>query len=286
LAGYSPFLALIFILAYGGKYYAGHKYVFYLVFLGFSLGFVYLVRGSIQVDSFVFDPKFLYNLPTSDVIFATLLPSVLFWELRERGKSYLNSLLMILPVFVSYSFIRNTIFGKIEFESFGQILASVAIEMPDSEAMQTMMTDSLDLYSKLSVGIWVAVAMFALYLGALLHSRRSSEKWEHRKVRLPFYLIYVVILALALVVVPNTRYTGFNLALVLVPVFAMQGYSLLHYYLGKFFTRNRFITGLMILVSALNGQILLLISFVGLFDTWFNFRKLNNTEEINEGHIS
>ena len=152
MAGYSPFLALIFILAYGGKYYASHKYVFYLVFLGFSLGFVYLVRGSIQVDSYVFDPKFLYNLPTSDVIFATLLPSVLFSELKSRGRSYLNSILMILPLLVSYSFIRNSVFGKIEFESFSQILASVAAEMADSETMQTVLTDSLDLYNKLSVG--------------------------------------------------------------------------------------------------------------------------------------
>lgn len=286
MAGYSPFLALIFILAYGGNYYASHKYVFYLVFLGFSLGFVYLVRGSIQVDNFVFDPRFLYNLPSSDVFFATLLPSVLFWELRSRGRSYINSLLLILPVLVSYSFIRNTLFGKIEFESFSQILASVAIEMPDPEATQTILSDSLELYSKLSVGIWVAVAMFAFYLGALLHSKRSSKKWDHKKVRLPFYIIYVVILALALVVIPNTRYTGFNLALMLVPIYAMQGYSLLHYYLGRFLNRNKFITGLIIITSALNGQILLLISFVGLFDTWFDFRKLNNTEEINEGHIS
>lgn len=286
LAGYSPFLALIFILAYGGKHYASHKYVFYLVFLGFSLGFVLLVRGSIQVDNYVFDPRFIYQLPGSDVIFGTLLPSALFLELKSRGKSYLNSLLMILPVFVSYSFIRNALFGKIELESFSQILASVAIEMTDSEITQKVLTDSLDLYSKLSVGIWIAVAMFAIYLGALLHSWRSDEKWEHRKVRLPFYLIYVVIPTLVLVAFPNTRYTGLNLALVLVPIFAMQGYSILHYFLGKFFSRNKFITGLMILFSALNGQILLLISFVGLFDTWFNFRKLNNTEEINEGHIS
>ena len=286
LASYSPFLALIFILAYGGKYHASHKYVFYLVFLGISLGFVFLVRGSIQVENYVFDPRFLYHLPASDVIFGTLLPAYLFGELRSKGKSYLNSILLILPLGIFYSFFRKYFFGEIEFASFRQILAYAVNDMPEVETTKALFTSSLDLYSKLSVGLWGAVASLSLYVGALLRSRRSSKKWEHRKVRLPFYLIYVVIPTLVLVALPNTRYTGFNLALVLVPVYAMQGYSILHYYLGKLFARNRIITGLMITFSALNGQILLLISFVGLFDTWFDFRKLNNTEEINEGHIS
>jgi len=286
LAGYSPFLALIFILAYGGKYHASHKYVFYLVFLGISLGFVYLVRGSIQIENFVFDPKFLYQLPSSDVIFGTLMPAYLFGEFRRRGKSYLNSILMILPGFILYTLIRNYYFGEIEYVSFSQIIASTVSDMADTETTRILFTDSLDLYRKLSIGIWSAVASISIYVGVLLHSHRNSEKWDHRKVRLPFYIIYGVILALVLVAFPNTRYAGFNLALMLVPIYAMQGYSLLHYYLGKFFSRNRFITGMLILVSALNGQILLLISFVGLFDTWFDFRKLNNTEEINEGHIS
>ena len=286
LAGYSPFLALIFILAYGGKYHTSHKYVFYLVFLGVSLSVIHLVRGTLQVENFVLDPRFLYHLPSADVIFATLLPAYLFGELKSKGRGYLNSILKILPIMVIYSLVRKFIFGEVEYASFSAIVTQAVQEMADADTTRTLFFQSLDMYKKLSFGIWSAIAGISLYLGALLHSRRNSEKWEHRKVRLPFYLVYGVILTLVLTAIPNTRYSGLNLAFVLVPVYAMQGYSILHYYLGKLFARNRIITGIMIIFSALNGQILLLISFVGLFDTWFDFRKLNNTEEINEGHIS
>ncbi len=286
LGSYSPFLALIFILAYGGKYHTTHKYVYYLVFLGFSLGFMYVIRGSITLEGDTLNPKFLYLLPVGDLIIGSIFSAYLFLELHFRSKSYLKPILLVLPLNLIYSIIKHFSFTELYILSFRKIESTLPVFLQDAETQTAMFDSALNLYAKINVGLWMAMLTYALYIGALFCSKRSVIKWQHKNMRLPYYLIYLLIPTLILIIFPDTRWVGVNLILALLPLYLMQGYSVLHYFLGRFLSRNRIILVALITSSLLSRTFLLLIGFVGLFDTWFDFRKLNNTEEINEGHIS
>jgi hypothetical protein len=101
---------------------------------------------------------------------------------------------------------------------------------------------------------------------------------NHREVMLPQLLVFVFIITglLTLVPVDALRAWCYNVLIILVFIYFLGGLSILAWFLARFNVPLVFKVLLFLLVM-LHGPLALLVAGVGLFDNWFDFRKLRQT---------
>jgi uncharacterized protein YybS (DUF2232 family) len=95
-----------------------------------------------------------------------------------------------------------------------------------------------------------------------------------KDISIPFTWVWGLIVSglLFLLNVPYLKWVGLNLTIIFLLAYLMQGYGILSFYLNR--TRlPRIVKGLIYLASVLSIPLIITICGVGLFDTWFNFRK-------------
>ncbi|MBN1327740.1 MAG: DUF2232 domain-containing protein [Candidatus Cloacimonetes bacterium] len=266
LSALSPFLGLIFIFAAGGKYQELKSGSFLVMFLAVMI----LFRISGILD----------NLTMIDLIIGVGITGWFFFKILFRTSDYQRALLGISGLNFAYAILRQNLFKThfirqidIAIAQYQEILIGNG-ETNNGQITLEILDQAKNIYVNYFPGLWCFTIIIAAYLGALLFSRKTSAKWEHKRTRMPFFLVYLLITALIFYVFVQTRQAGVNVLLMLAPLFLIQGISILFHYWGNFFTKSRFLLYLLIVAVMLNPYLLLLIILMGMFDIWFNFRKI------------
>ncbi len=278
IATLSPFWGLIFIIAFSGKY-QKNRNLFNYVFFGFVI-LLFLLK-LIDIISFM------------NLLIGVGLTSVLYLWSLQRTLNFINAIISAFFLNIIYAVLRMIIFGK----QYAEIIAEVIEKYKEfvtqsfqnnaeQLALALDFTDTFQqLFTKYYVGIWVSTIVLAIYIGSIFLSKKGSLKWEHRKIRMPFYLVYILIAALAGFLLPDTQTYGINALIMIAPLFLIQGISILDFYWGDFFKRSKVLLFLLIVSMVFNYFILILVILIGLIDIWFNFRKID-MEEIDESNLN
>lgn len=279
IATISPFWGLIFILASGGKY-QERIYIFFAVFSGIVV--ILSIASIIDI------------ITLSDLIVGVGATSLLFFWSLFRTFNYIRSMMAAFFFSVVYSAARQLIFGKAFIENVNQAIEQykefITSAFQNSAEQMNLALEITESFKKIFTtfyaGIWVCTVVLAIYFGSLLFSRKNIMKWKHRTIRMPFFLIYFLIVGLVLFLMPGTKNIGINSLLMLSPLFLIQGISILDFYWGNFFKKSKFLLFLLIFSMVINYFILTLVALMGLLDIWFNFRKISIMEEMNESNLS
>ncbi|MDP8268793.1 MAG: DUF2232 domain-containing protein [Candidatus Tenebribacter davisii] len=278
IATVSPFWGLIFILAFSVKY-QNNKKLFFSVYFGFAA--ILLIFGVLDV------------ITAMDVLIGVGLSSFLYLWSLHRTLNYINAMISVVFLNIIYAVIRMIIFGKQFAETIAQVMDKykefVAQSFQnDSEQLSLALkfTESFqEIFTKYYMGIWVFTIVFSIYISSLIISKKGDLKLEHKKIRMPFYIIYFLIISLAGFLMPNFQIIGINALIMITPLFLIQGISVIDFYWGDFFRRSKILFFLLIFSLVFNYYILILVALVGLADIWLNFRKID-TEEINENYLN
>jgi len=278
IATLSPFWGLIFIIAFSGKY-QEKRNLFYSVYFGFVV--VLFLFKVIDIISFI------------DLSIGVGLTSALYlWSLR-RTLNFINAMISVFFLNIIYAILRLIILGRYHTEIIIEVidkykeLVMQSFQNNDEQLTFALkFTDTFqELFTKYYAGIWVFTIVFAIYIGSLFLSKKGNLKWEHRKIRMPFYLIYILIAALAGFLLPTINASGINALIMIAPLFLIQGISILDFYWGDFLKKSKFLLYLLIFSMVFNYFILILVALIGLADIWFNFRKIE-MEEIDGNNIN
>ncbi|MFO7895910.1 MAG: DUF2232 domain-containing protein [Candidatus Cloacimonadales bacterium] len=269
IAALSPFAGMIFTIYFGWKF-QSKLYVFLSVFIGSSALFYF---------ANILDP-----IRILDIIVGIGLVSFLFIERLATSANYLQSLLRSATAVVIYAISRQIIFfeqlqktAENFVSEYDKILASTFESNPEQLQLLTDATAQVKpLFTDYYIGVWSFIMISGIALAALLVSRKSGKKWHLKKVQMPFLLIYLLIGSLLLLLIPNTEKHGVNGVLIVAPFFLIEGASILAFYWGDYFQKSKFLLIILILAILINPYLMLLIMLIGLFDIWFNFRKINN----------
>ncbi|MCF7792601.1 MAG: YybS family protein [Candidatus Cloacimonetes bacterium] len=275
----SPLGGMIFTLAYGGKY-RENITRFLTVFL--ATGILLFITKIVDVVTF-----------TDIFLGVGIAAAIYFFVLRKTG-NYLFSILAAYGFDAIIAIIKKIAFGSIILDNINIALNTYQKLMESSfqnnpEQMDLglqLMETTRQIFEQYYVGIWMLSIIVGLYLGTLIISKNSEIKWQHRFIQLQYESIYFVIAALILFVIPKWRILGMNALLILAPLFLIEGISILDFYWGDFFKKTKFLLFLLIISMVFNYFILSLIALIGLLDIWFDFRKIRNTEDIDETNSS
>lgn len=227
----------------------------------------------------------------ADVMIGVVLAASVFIYTFFKYSKYFFSFLCAFAVNLVYSVFRFFALGKSFFDKINdasvqymEILNAGIIKNEEQQAFFQEMFRTMEIIvRKYYLGIWVFVMTIALYLGILLFSRKMSVKWKHKEVRIEFYWIYGLIASLALFVFEGSRTVAINLLLIILPIFLIEGFSMIDFYWGNYFKKSKLLLYVMIIAIVLNPYLLGLIMLMGLTDVWFNYRKIIR-EEIDENH--
>jgi len=138
--------------------------------------------------------------------------------------------------------------------------------------------------TQLMPGILVDSALLTVWLAMvlgnrLLHKNSGHGPWpEYRYWQLPDKLIWVVIGAalLALVPAPIIRTIGFNLLLIASFIYCFQGLAIVLFFLDKW-QAPLFIRSFTYVIIVFQSLGTLFLSVIGVADVWFDFRGLNKS---------
>ncbi|MGE0456072.1 MAG: DUF2232 domain-containing protein [Vicinamibacteria bacterium] len=124
----------------------------------------------------------------------------------------------------------------------------------------------------------ILAAMVVLVNAALLRSwlARRDPGWldggEFETLRFPLGLVVAFVLAGGSLALPAARPTAYNALLLVAFFFALQGLAVVSYYAHRLAGPPILRVGLMVLVL-INPWAPQILALLGLFDTWFDFRK-------------
>jgi len=130
-----------------------------------------------------------------------------------------------------------------------------------------------------NAAISVVAVFLGLFIGTLLLSKHLSPSWKFRLMKLPAKLVYPFIAVLFLFLIPGFRTISINLLIIFAMFFMMQGFAVLSFYWGDYFARSRVFSFFLILALIINPYVFLLVIFTGMFELWFDIRKLHQLEE-------
>ena len=279
IATISPFWGLIFIISFCGKYL--NKRNLFLVVFGITAVIMFAAK-MINITTF------------ADLVFGVGLTAFVYFIVFTKTMSYLRSILASYLISISYAIIRHFLLGSIlkaniaeAIEGYKQFLNSSMQDNPENlEMALAIMNSTKEIFSNYYVGLWIVSMTFAVYFGSMLLSRKMMIKWQHKRNRMPFIFIYMLITALVLFILPDMKITGINALAILAPIFLIQGISILDFFWGEYFKKSKFLLFLLIFSMVFNYFILTLVALIGLLDIWFDFRKISIMEEIDESHSS
>jgi hypothetical protein len=127
----------------------------------------------------------------------------------------------------------------------------------------------------------IVLANAAMLRGYLV---RRDPGWldggEFERVRWPFALAITFVLAGAAVLSPPLRTGAYNVLLVVVFFFALQGLAVVAFYAHRL-AAPPFLRWAVLLLVVVNPWAPQILALIGLFDTWFDFRKWAEPPEPN-----
>lgn len=159
--------------------------------------------------------------------------------------------------------------------SFDQWAAQAELEPAEAKgAIERVRKGIVALYPALSViSAMTIVALNAIALARLVQRSGASAfpKGELMTLRWPLSLVVAFVASGALLLVPAAQQAGWNGLVVTLFLFLLQGLSVLTFSLTRLFSSE--LMRLMLVVTSLLGPWAILLSLLGLFDQWFDFRS-------------
>ncbi len=159
--------------------------------------------------------------------------------------------------------------------SFDQWAAQAELEPAEAKAaIERVRAGIVALYPALSViSAMTIVALNAIGLARLVQRSGASAfpKGELMTLRWPLSLVVAFVASGALLLVPAAQQAGWNGLVVTLFLFLLQGLSVLTFSLTRLFSSE--LMRLMLVVTSLLGPWAILLSLLGLFDQWFDFRS-------------
>ncbi len=276
----SPALALIFLIGISGKNLilgrtnAGILYAVFVVAIA-GMWFAQLIQANEAADS----------------ILAVAGTSYVFMLILVRYGSYLLAILSASGWIAAYMSAKVLLFGKYyhemistSFETFMGIIKEGDYTQEQVQVIVDFWTNFKAFFLSYYPSVWILSMVLAAYLGALILSRRIPLLWVHKRLRMPFPLVFLLIAGLVMFLIPMVKVVGGNVLIALAGLFMIQGIAILDFYWGKMFRESRILSFILIFAILLNSYMLGLIVLMGIFDMWFDFRKITKMEEIDEGH--
>ena len=277
----SPAMGTLFIVTSLGKHFLENDFKLSQFFVGW-----------ITICGFLYLTNFIDNITTLNIIVGTGLSStLLFYMVKKESDLDLTVMLLLLinSIYIALRqlFFYNTIsevynrsvdealklFGNINQENTQQFLAFKE------------MTDLMrEFYLNYNSGIWIATIMLCIMTGYFLFARKNEELYTLKCYQTHVYVIYSLIIALLIALFTKHRLYAVNFVIGVIPLFFMQGLAVINAKIGKWFLNSKVLIAVAILTLVINPYITLFISVIGLFDNWFDFRKITKSEDLNENH--
>ncbi len=207
------------------------------------------------------------------------LGSIIFADILQKLKNYETAIICAaLPSFL-YVAIKNLFFFnsiKLQFETSNKILLENTEKLFSPETVENMMPNILKVQNIMLNGnaaIWMLGIILGLFIGSLILSKRLEQlRWNFGLVNFPFYLQIAIVVGLILFIL-KLRIISYNLLAICGFFYLIQGYSLLYFYMKRIFKRSIFLGIILLIIPILNYYLLIVISTVGLLDSWIHLRK-------------
>jgi len=273
---FSPFLGMIFTLAYCGKILSQTAVRQLLALLAYILTMAAIA---------VFDNSPAVWLNAADSIIGTGLGCLVFVLILRRCQKLTLALTILLLVQIGYYLLRSWMFAP--------AIQALSLQLKPVYEMYLERMPKLDFNTdaiswiqsfllRYQTAIWGSFQILAVFLGFMLFNKYSANKQKIRYIKFPYEVVYLMIAALMLTLIPTTRTWGLNALVCMSMFYLIQGTAVLSFVWGDYFARVKLMRTLLITAVIVNYPILILIALVGIIDNWFDFRKLNLMEEKHE----
>lgn len=272
---FSPFLGQIYVVGVVGKnLYDKKKLNYYYGIVVFVVSLLVLLK---VVSLVVALNMFMVLLLSPYVFFATF----------ERLSNIEASITTSGVLNIIYGFILNYLVKKnyiTEIKSTFDLFRETVASSDYNAEMRNLMVENINsiqrIFSEYLSVIWAFFMILAIFFGAIILAKTTKEiSWDFSKVKWPFQSIYVLIVSMLFVLYPVTFQLGIKFLVIMITIYLIQGISILSFFWKDYFVRSKFLLTILIVAILFNPYLLLLIGFVGLFDIWFNFRKIDIVEE-------
>ncbi len=223
----------------------------------------------------------------ADALIWVALMMVLFILLLKQSMDMNIALFFALLFQIGYGFLRSHLYAEtliLFARQMSPLMANFMKNTMNAEIPQEMLSWMQKLWTTYQVSLWSVLSIIGAFLGLILFIRANPIKWQIRYLKVPYYVVYLLIAALFCLVYQPFRTTGINLTVSLGMLYLIQGTAVLSYLTGDFFQKAKILRFLVIMAAILNYPLLVLISFLGILDVWFDFRRLNIMEEKHESN--
>jgi len=276
IANFSLSISLIFIIAYAGKNLLTLKYnplIFFIV--------LFSVIAVLAALNFKGIPD------TLNITVGLGFTFYIFYRYISRTWDFLGVLYLICTVNFIYSAINHFFFKEYYlsiYQNAVDVFKKQATELFSADSQKlAMINDIIDvsfrLMSNYQIAIWTVSIICGVLIGSVVLSGSLSSIWKFKNIRISFYFVYITIAVLLMFFLPVTKLMAINISIIISFFFLMQGLAVVIFFWGTYLKTSKFFITLLILMMVFNPYISIVIIMTGLFDMWFNFRKINNVEE-------
>jgi hypothetical protein len=255
-------------------------------------GLVLLLAASFLFIFYIFFGAAFFPL----IILLVLAPAILASELLARRVPLGRFALIYMLIFLIMSFLSNRLFlPKETARPAGETEETAAPESLLAEKVLTSMFEDMDNAQKkqfldFNRRIYPASAAIGAMIAAILNIAvlrkfkyyapvPIDRDWRFSTLKIPDYFLFVFLFfgLLLLLKYPPGSGIALNGFILAVFIYFLQGLAVLNHYLAvyKADVVIRILTYVAIVVFAL----WIILALVGLFDTWFNFRKFEKAME-------
>jgi uncharacterized protein YybS (DUF2232 family) len=251
-----PLFAFIIMVVVMGSFSVDVIFLAELLLIGFILGELLASRFSI-------DKTVLYACSAALI---SGIVSLLVYSIASG-----NDLISMLSEYVA----QNIELSLLLYQSLGMSEENLRLIQDSLDKIQYILVSiipGLTITSTLLV-VWINILLSKVVLKGRLPFHPDYEKLTQWQA--PDYLVWALIGCGLLMLLPAsaTRMIGLNVLLILITIYFFQGMAIVSFYFEKKQV-PRFFRILLYTLIALQQLALIAVIGIGLFDMWFNFRKL------------
>jgi hypothetical protein len=222
-------------------------------------------------------------LEVGDVIGGVAIVSWVYFMLVRNKVDYTKALLYAGFVQILYALFRTIALGRVFeerveaiFTGYESIMGSSLAGSPEAmEQMLPMIEQMKAILLNYQGAIWALTMLLSMYAATLIFARRVGDNWEHKRIRFPFWVSYLLIGAMLFAVFSATRTLGINGMIMLSVFFLIQGLAIIDYWTNGFMKKNSFVMVGMVILMIINVFFAISVALLGLIDYWLDMRKIN-----------
>ena len=269
LIGYlNPFLAIVYGVGMTGDRLlkSGKMHYFFLT----ALASVCLLRIV----------GYLNNVDFFELVLLVLMVFVYFYLLLGKGSYDIALLGAGVACFVGEALIFA--YFHPYYQAVIQRSFSLAGDWVVGANQQEYLEVAQSMYSRNYPSLYAVLGLCSFYLGSILLGRKAEiPEFEFRKMVLPYWVDICLLGGLVFFVFRNSLPwpLGSNLLIFFAVAYMLVGMGVVFTIWQKWFERSKILYFLFIVLLVINKYLLFVLSFLGLLERWFDFRKLNRRKD-------